>query len=137
MTLKDSNLGIPKPMITCTNSSRSDTVRAALSKIGSMLCGEDSHRAPAGRAHCHHTRLCAETPRAGGRVVEEGDVKLLQLVHELQSAFLTTSTLAMHLRQDDSRNQYLSWSSSQNMTYLSGQGRTSCKRISLAKNKGP
>lgn len=32
-------------------------------------------------------RLCVETPRAGGRVLEEGDKKLLQLTHELQSLF--------------------------------------------------
>ena len=32
-------------------------------------------------------RLCTETPRAGGRVLEEGDKKLLALAHELQSLF--------------------------------------------------
>ena len=32
-------------------------------------------------------RLCIETPRAGGRVLEEGDEKLLALAHELQSLF--------------------------------------------------
>src|SRR6267142_4522505 len=89
--------------------------------------------APSGQTHCSHFRLCAETPRTEGRVVDESDVKLLQLAHELQSASFTTDTPAMHLRQDgfDSRNQCLSCSSSQNMTYLLGQGRTSCKRISL------
>ena len=33
------------------------------------------------------SRLCTETPRAGGRVLEEGDKKLLALAHELQSLF--------------------------------------------------
>jgi hypothetical protein len=55
--------------------------------------------ASSGQAHCYHSRLCVETPRAGGRVVEEGDVKLLRLASQLESAFLTT-TPAMHLMQD-------------------------------------
>lgn len=37
-------------------------------------------------------RLCTETPRAGGRVLEEGDKKLLALAHELGSSSLQTRT---------------------------------------------
>jgi hypothetical protein len=39
-------------------------------------------------------RLCTETPRAGGRVFETGDEKLLQLAYRTQSAFLATSSCA-------------------------------------------
>ena len=34
------------------------------------------------------SRLCTETPRAGGRVLEEGDKELLALAHELESLSL-------------------------------------------------
>lgn len=33
------------------------------------------------------SRLCTETPRAGDRVLEEGDKKLLALAHKLGSLF--------------------------------------------------
>jgi len=39
------------------------------------------------------TRLCTETPRAGGRIFEAGDEKLLQLAHRTQSTFLPTARL--------------------------------------------
>jgi len=47
---------------------------------------------------CHHKDrlhavwLCAETPRAGGRVVEEGDLKLLRLAHETKIPVLIIFT---------------------------------------------
>jgi len=65
------------------------------------------------------SRLCTETPTAGGRVFETGDERLLQLAHQTESAFLTT-TLVMYLSLgmmgSYSRNQLLSWLSSQSMT---------------------
>jgi hypothetical protein len=45
------------------------------------------------------SRLCTETPVAGGRVFETGDEKLLQLAQQTESAFLT-ATLVMHLTHD-------------------------------------
>ena len=48
-----------------------------------MQYGKSSFRGVFFRVHC--PRLCIETPRAGGRVLEEGDKKLLALAHELQS----------------------------------------------------
>jgi hypothetical protein len=45
------------------------------------------------------SRLCTETPTAGGRVFETGDERLLQLAHHTESAFLTT--LVVHLRHDE------------------------------------
>jgi hypothetical protein len=44
--------------------------------------------APSGR-ELTATRLCTETPRAGGRVFETGDEILLQLARDTDSAFLT------------------------------------------------
>ena len=43
-------------------------------------------------------RLCTETPRAGGRIVERGDENLLRLADETGSAFLATTltTLLTH-----------------------------------------
>jgi hypothetical protein len=43
--------------------------------------------------------LCTETPRAGGRVFETGDEKLLKLARTTESAFLTTTTVVL-LRHD-------------------------------------
>jgi hypothetical protein len=45
------------------------------------------------------SRLCTETPTAGGRVFETGDEKLLQLAYQTESAFLTTTSV-MRLRHD-------------------------------------
>jgi hypothetical protein len=44
-------------------------------------------------------RLCTDTPTAGGRVLETGDEKLLQLARQAKSTFLTT-TLVVHLSLD-------------------------------------
>ena len=41
------------------------------------------------------TRLCTQAPKAGGRIFETGDEKLLQLAHETQSAFFTTTVLQL------------------------------------------
>jgi hypothetical protein len=35
------------------------------------------------------TRLCTRAPTAGGRVLENGDERLLELAHKTNSAFLT------------------------------------------------
>ena len=43
--------------------------------------------------------MCTETPRAGGRVFETGDEKLLKLARTTESAFLTTTTVVL-LRHD-------------------------------------
>jgi GTPase SAR1 family protein len=45
------------------------------------------------------SRLCTESPTAGGRVFETGDEKLLRLAHETESALLPT-TPVMRLRHD-------------------------------------
>ena len=45
------------------------------------------------------SRLCTETPTAGGRVFETGDERLLQLAHQTESAFLTIY-LVMYVRHD-------------------------------------
>lgn len=37
------------------------------------------------------SRLCTETPTAGGRIFETGDENLLRLAHETQSAFFATT----------------------------------------------
>jgi hypothetical protein len=43
------------------------------------------------------SRLCTETPTAGGRVFETGDERLLQLAHQTESAFLTTPIVHLWL----------------------------------------
>jgi hypothetical protein len=49
------------------------------------------------RAELTATRLCVETPRAGWRIFETGDERLLQLAQKIQSAFLAIA-LVMRLK---------------------------------------
>ena len=85
-----------------------------------MLSGEDPTtiwESPSGKLTV--TRLCTRAPTAGGRVLEDGDERLLELAHKTNSAFLTT-TPVFRLRYADIGDhrhwQLLSWSLSHSMT---------------------
>ena len=95
-TLKGSNLLMPTPSMTWIDSSGNDATRTSPSNTNSMLCGED---APGGLwAELTAIRLCTETPRAGGSILEKGDEILLRLADDTGSAFLaiTPTTLLTH-----------------------------------------
>jgi hypothetical protein len=62
-------------------------MRASCSTNDSTLCGEHPTtigESPSGKLII--TRLCTETPTAGGRVFETGDEELLRLAHKTKSA---------------------------------------------------
>lgn len=64
-------------------------MRASCPRHDSTLCGEHPitiGESPSGKLIV--TRLCTETPTAGGRVFETGDEELLRLAYKTKSAFV-------------------------------------------------
>ena len=55
------------------------------------LCGKDTFERCC-QSKLTATRLCAEMPRAGGRIFEAGDEKLLKVAHDTNSAFHVPET---------------------------------------------
>src|SRR5579863_5665415 len=101
MTPKVSNQGTPKLLIPCVDSSRGDPARASRPRNDSTLCGEHPTtigESPSGKLIV--TRLCTETPTAGGRVFETGDEDLLRLAYKTNSAS-PTITPVLRLRYAD------------------------------------